>query len=87
MLRLLGFRVEVPGVEAATRTTFIFNDNNYVDENNNKITGVLVATDSCFFDVFDRPILAGNPKDALSKNCYVMVPRGRIYVDRNRRKS
>ena len=71
----LGFRAEVPGVEAATRTTFIFNDNNYVDENNNKITGVLVAADSCFFDVFDRPILAGNPKDALSKNGCVMVSR------------
>ncbi|MCR4858624.1 MAG: ABC transporter permease, partial [Bacteroidales bacterium] len=55
----LGFKAEVPGVEEATRMTFYFNSDRYLDEDGNVITGNLRLADSCFFRVFDRPILAG----------------------------
>ncbi|MCR5827865.1 MAG: FtsX-like permease family protein [Bacteroidales bacterium] len=71
----VGFMDEVPGVEAGTRTTFVFNGNTYLDEDGNKLSGTLVCADTCFFKVFDRPILAGDPVKALAKFGTVMVSR------------
>lgn len=71
----VGFMEEVPGVEAGTRTTYVFNGDTYLDENGNKLKATLVCADTCFFTVFDRPILAGNPEQALSKWGCVMVSR------------
>lgn len=71
----VGFMEEVPGVEAGTRTTFIFNGNTYLDEEGNKLKANLVCADTCFFRVFDRPILAGDPTKALGKAGCVMVSR------------
>ena len=71
----VGFMEEVPGVEAGTRTTFVFNGDTYLDENDNKFKGTLVCADTCFFKVFDRPILAGDPVKALGKWGSVMVSR------------
>ena len=70
-----GFKAEVPGVESATRTTFVFNEDTYLDEDGNKITGTLVCADTCFFEVFNRPILAGDPVKALAKFGTLMVSR------------
>lgn len=71
----VGFMEEVPGVEAGTRTTFVFNGDTYLDEDGNKLTGTLVCADTCFFKVFDRPILSGDPVKALGKWGSVMVSR------------
>jgi len=71
----VGFMEEVPGVEAGTRTTFVFNGDSYLDEDGNKLKATLVCADTCFFKVFDRPILAGNPVKVLSKWGGVMVSR------------
>lgn len=71
----VGFMEEVPGVEAGTRTTYVFNGDTYLDENENKLKATLVCADTCFFKVFDRPILAGDPEQALSKWGCVMVSR------------
>lgn len=71
----LGFMEEVPGVEQGTRTTFVFDGDTYLDEDGNKLRGTLVCADTCFFKVFDRPILAGDPEQALSKWGCVMVSR------------
>ena len=71
----VGFMEEVPGVECGTRTTYVFNGNTYVDEDGNKIKATLVCADTCFFKVFDRPILAGNPVKILGKWGGVMVSR------------
>ena len=70
-----GFKAEVPGVESATRTTYVFNEDTYLDEEGNKITGTLVCADTCFFEVFNRPILAGDPVKALGKFGTLMVSR------------
>ena len=71
----VGFMDEVPGVEAGTRTTSVFNGDTYLDEEGNKLKGTLVCADTCFFKVFDRPILAGDPVKALGKWGSVMVSR------------
>ena len=71
----VGFMEEVPGVEAGTRTTFVFNGDTYLDEDGNKLIATLVCADTCFFKVFDRPILAGDPVKVLSKWGSVMVSR------------
>ena len=69
------FMEEVPGVECGTRTTYVFNGDTYLDEDGNKLKATLVCADTCFFKVFDRPILAGEPVKALGKWGSVMVNR------------
>ena len=71
----VGFMEEVPGIEVGTRTTFVFNGDIYLDADGNKLKGNLVCADTCFFKVFDRPILAGNPVQVLGKWGSVMVNR------------
>jgi len=71
----VGFMEEVPGVEVGTRTTFVFNGDTYLDEEGNKLSATLVCADTCFFKVFDRPILAGDPVKVLGKWGSVMVSR------------
>ena len=71
----VGFMEEVPGVEAGTRTTYVFNGDTYLDDDGNKLKATLVCADTCFFKVFDRPILAGDPVKALGKWGSVMVSR------------
>ena len=71
----VGFMEEVPGVEEGTRTTFVFNGDTYLDADGNKFKGTIACADTCFFKVFDRPILAGNPVKALGKWGCVMVSR------------
>ena len=71
----VGFMEEVPGVEVGTRTTYVFNGDTYLDEDANKLKATLVCADTCFFKVFDRPILAGDPVKALAKFGSVMVSR------------
>ena len=71
----VGFMEEVPGVEAGTRTTYVFNGDTYLDEDGNKLKATLVCADTCFFKVFDRPILAGDPAKALGNWGSVMVSR------------
>lgn len=70
-----GFMKEVPGVEVGTRTTFYFNSPTFLDEDGNKLTGNSVLADSCFFKIFDRPILAGDPVKTLGDWGCVMVSR------------
>lgn len=70
-----GFEAEVPGVEAGTRTTGLFDNDNYIDEEGRKVSGSLAIADTNFFKVFDRPILAGSPVKALGSWGCVMVSR------------
>ena len=68
-----GFKQYVPGVETATRTTFIWDSDRFIDEDKNIINGSIIIADSCFFDVFDTEILIGNPELTLGKMAAVMV--------------
>ncbi len=68
-----GFREYVPGVETATRWTYVCESDKFIDENRNAVEGSLIAADTCFFDVFDTEILTGDPKHALAHHGYAMV--------------
>ena len=70
-----GFKKYVPGVESATRTTFLFESDKFYTEEKALVRGTLVLADTAFFDVFDRKILAGNPKEVLAQRFNIMVSR------------
>ena len=70
-----GFRDFVPGVEAATRITPLFENNNYYTEDKNKLTANLLLADTSFFDIFQREIYAGDPHKVLAEFAKVMVSR------------
>ena len=70
-----GFRQYVPGVEAATRTTFLVESNRFKDEDGNVVSGELIVADTSYFDVFPAEILTGNPKEVLGTNASLMVSR------------
>lgn len=61
-----GFKAEVPGVLEATRFSSVFDSKKFiVDEDGSKVEARHIITDSCFFKIFDRPFLAGDPEKAL----------------------
>ncbi len=68
-----GFRSNVPGVETATRWTYIWNSEKFIDEEKHVLEGSPLVVDTCFFDVFTTEILAGDPKHALSQQACAMV--------------
>ncbi|MGM9736214.1 MAG: ABC transporter permease [Candidatus Cryptobacteroides sp.] len=70
-----GFRQYVPGVDAATRTTFLVESDRFSDEDGNTVTGNLILADTSYFDVFPAKIIAGDPKTALSVAANLMVSR------------
>ena len=70
-----GFRQYVPGVEYATRTTFLVESDRFKDEDGNTVTGNLILADTSYFDVFPARILAGDPKKELSVAANLMVSR------------
>lgn len=65
-----------PQIEAATRHTFLSGPNKITLEDKRilEISGITLA-DTAFFDVLPRPILAGNPKEALEIQKQCMIPR------------
>lgn len=67
------FKQFVPGVEVATRTTFLFGSRKFYTEDKRAVDGFMAIVDTCFFDVFSRETLAGNPKEILAKPMSVMV--------------
>ena len=68
-----GFKEHVPEVEVATRWTFIFNSDKFIDEQKNVINGACIVADTSFFDVFNTEILSGNPKEAFTEIAVAMV--------------
>ena len=70
-----GFREFVPGVEAATRVTTVFDRKSYYTEDNNKLTAHLLLADTSFFDIFTREIYSGDPHKVFSEWGKVMVSR------------
>ena len=70
-----GFRQYVPGVEYATRTTFLVDSERFKDEEGNVVSGQLILADSSYFDVFPAEILSGDPKQALVTEASLMVSR------------
>ena len=70
-----GFKQYVPGVEAATRTTFFYENERFLTEDRNVVTSKFVIADTSFFKVFPTEILAGDPIDVLGTPGKLMVSR------------
>lgn len=68
-----GMKMEIPEVEMATRYTGIAYDEVIVTPDKRKYHVDAILGDSCLFDIFPLPIVAGDPKDVLSRPMYVMV--------------
>ena len=66
-----GFYAEIPGVEAATRTTW--HGGILTDESGQKYNVEGFAADISFFDVFKQKILTGDPKTVLSDPSKIMI--------------
>ena len=61
-----GFKAEIPGVLEATRFSGVFNSEIFIiDDEGSKVEADHIVADSCFFKIFDRPFLAGDPEEAL----------------------
>ena len=70
-----GIKQYAPGVEAATRTTGLFDSDYYFMEDKSRIGGKLLVADTSFFQVFDRKILAGNATKVLNTRGQLMISR------------
>lgn len=71
-----GMKAEVPGVDVATRYTRIGENNELImTPEEQYFTATILLADTSFFDIFPRPILVGNPKEALARPGYVMISR------------
>lgn len=66
-----GFYAEIPGVEAATRTSFY--GGLLKDETGHAYNVSGFAADTAFFDVFSTKILAGDPKIILNDPTKIMI--------------
>lgn len=70
-----GMQVEIPEVEKATRLTYIGGDKElFKTEDGSRYSArYVMMADTNVFDLLPRPILIGNPKQALARPGYVMV--------------
>ncbi|MDR1331531.1 MAG: ABC transporter permease [Tannerella sp.] len=71
-----GLKMELPEVEVATRFTYIAYDETFLTDDGKKYKAERIAlADTCLFDIFPLPVLAGDPKDVLARPLYVMIDR------------
>lgn len=70
---VIGMKNEMPEVEVVTRYTWLSGDAALTTPDKNKYYGNVILGDSCLFDVFPRPVLAGNPKEVLARPMYAMI--------------
>lgn len=69
-----GMKAEVPGVDAATRFTYITENATFTTQDNRTYQGgKVIAADSCLFDLFPRNILSGQPEKILSQPMSAMI--------------
>ncbi|MDR3142994.1 MAG: ABC transporter permease [Tannerellaceae bacterium] len=71
----VGMKTELPEVEVATRFTWLTYGAVMVTPDKKKYTGNIILGDSCLFDVFPRPVLAGDVKEVLSSPMQVMISK------------
>lgn len=70
-----GMKADIAEVEAATRYTWLGYNMTFFTDNKSKYNASFVFADTCYFDVFPRPILMGDAKEVLGRPMYVMISR------------
>ena len=67
---------EVPGIEAATRLTYVTGEGTRITADKRRyLADYVLMADSCLFDVLPRPVLSGDPKKVLARPGYAMISR------------
>lgn len=72
---VVGMKAELPEIEVSTRFTWLAYDAVMVTPDKKKYNGNAILGDSCLFEVFPRPILAGDVKEVLSRPMYAMISK------------
>jgi len=72
---VVGMKEMIPEVEVSTRYTGIHGNGVLFTTDKKKIQSNAVLADTCLFDVFPRPVLAGDPKEVLGRPMYAMISR------------
>jgi len=72
---VVGMTEMIPEVEVGTRFTTIEGTGVFFTTDRKKIQSKPVLADTCLFEIFPRPILAGNPKEVLGRPMYAMISR------------
>lgn len=70
-----GIKAEVPGVIAATRFTG-FNwdgEGTFRTQDKNRYKGNFIMADEHFFEIFPRPMIAGNAEETLSRSLHALI--------------
>lgn len=63
---------EVPGVEVATRFTYV-GYQTFFSPDKKRYGGTFIMADTCLFDVLSRPVITGNVKEILDRPLYALV--------------
>ncbi|WP_280746827.1 FtsX-like permease family protein [Parabacteroides sp. PF5-9] len=71
----VGMKEMIPEVEAATRFTALNGDGVFFTKDRKKIKSQPILADTCLFDLFPRPVLAGEVKETLRRPLYALVSR------------
>ncbi|MDR1500568.1 MAG: ABC transporter permease [Tannerellaceae bacterium] len=70
---VVGMKDVMPEVEVGTRFTFLGGDLLFYGEDMKRYAADIIIADSSLFDVFPRPILEGDVREALTRPMYAMV--------------
>lgn len=73
----VGMKAEVPGIEDATRLTYIAGEGTTftTPEKERYFADYILMADSNVFDVLEHPVLSGNPKEVLARPWHAMISR------------
>ena len=70
-----GMRAEIPEVQAATRLTYIGDNEIFYTTDKRRLSGAFILADSCLFDILPRHMIVGNYKEVLARPLYALVSR------------
>lgn len=68
-----GMKEDVPGVEEATRYTYIGRETPFYTKNKDSYKGTFILADRFLFDIFPLSVTGGDPKDILTKPMYALI--------------
>jgi putative ABC transport system permease protein len=69
----VGMKDVIPEVETGSRFTWMGGDSKLITSDKKKYTVRPILGDTCLFDIFPRRMLAGEPKETLSRPMYALV--------------
>lgn len=69
----IGFREDILETMSASRFTVLNNGEHFYTTDGEKYRSDIIMADSCWFDIFPRKMLVGNPREVLARPMYVLI--------------